>query len=390
MRLSQSLSYKNCINRPARTIPLILLAVALGFVLFLGGVVNVALERGLSLMESRLGADIIVVPYVATTMQTMDDMVLQGQPGAYYMTNDLSQQIMDRDGIEEASTQVYITTLTLPDCPFSVELIGIDAQTDFVISPWTGELTPTPLEQGEIWVGHAVAEYLGSVLTIGDIKLSVIETLDQSDTYIDYAVFADLTTIAQLTGTTVEEMTLSSVLIRVADGYSVEEVLNDINVYVRNVVAVRSNEMVEDTTGKLEGIAGLTKLITVVIVVCLCLINVIAFSMMLNERRKEIAILRVLGASRKKLFTILRNECVFLTAIGGLFGVIITKFLMLFTADIVAERLELPLCLPDLIEQGVWGLATVVVLVLATIIGVHICISGNYKVAPAIILRGEK
>ena len=69
------LAVKNITKRPGRSAALIIIAAVLAFSIFAGSVIVGALRNGFSSLEDRLGADIMVVPYEATTKKSFENIV---------------------------------------------------------------------------------------------------------------------------------------------------------------------------------------------------------------------------------------------------------------------------------------------------------------------------
>ena len=63
MSVFNSISYKNIARRPGRTIILVLLSALLCFSVTGGSLAITGLKEGLMSLRSRLGADVMVVPY---------------------------------------------------------------------------------------------------------------------------------------------------------------------------------------------------------------------------------------------------------------------------------------------------------------------------------------
>lgn len=62
MPVFKSIPVQNCVRRPVRTSALILLSAFLSFSVLAGSLVISGLRNGLDSLETRLGADIMVVP----------------------------------------------------------------------------------------------------------------------------------------------------------------------------------------------------------------------------------------------------------------------------------------------------------------------------------------
>ena len=61
----------------------------------------------------------------------------------------------------------------------------------------------------------------------------------------------------------------------------------------------------------------------------------------LAERRREIAVLRALGASRRTIFSIILGEATLLCLLGGLFGLLLGHALVFIAAPIVEARSDM-------------------------------------------------
>ena len=72
------------------------------------------------------------------------------------------------------------------------------------------------------------------------------------------------------------------------------------------------------------------------------------FVMLSNERKKEFAIMRIMGASQKILFKIMSLEALILSGIGGLIGVMIGVIVSVPLSGLVSNLLSLPFLMPNM------------------------------------------
>lgn len=108
-------------------------------------------------LSNRLGADIIIVPegYKAN----IESVLLKGEPSEFYLPNDTLEKIKKIEGIESATPQLYVATLSASCCSYPVQIIGIDYDSDFLIKPWLQKTLKRELKDGEVIVGnHIVGE----------------------------------------------------------------------------------------------------------------------------------------------------------------------------------------------------------------------------------------
>lgn len=73
----------------------------------------------------------------------------------------------------------------------------------------------------------------------------------------------------------------------------------------------------------------------------------VVFSVILNERKKEFGILRVLGASKKKLSSIIIYESLYIGIYGSLLGVILGTVSIFSIFSIIHNKLSIPFLMPS-------------------------------------------
>lgn len=350
-------SWKNVINRPLRSAALILLCAFVSFTAFFSSIMVSSLRRGFSSLEERLGADIMVVPYEAATKSSLENIVLQGNTGYFYMNGDIMEKIAGFDGIGKISAQYYLASATSSCCSIPVEIIGYDPGTDFTITPWINKSNGKELGYLDVVVGNDLNAFVGDTLTFYGTDVTVAAKLDKTGTKYDTAVFTDRDTIKTLIQASLDKKlneysninagdVVSSILIDVSDDANVEEVLNDINLHVKKVKAVRTKNMISGISESLNGISDAAQILTVFIWVLSLVIMATAFLMMTNERKKEFAVLRVIGASRKELSEVVLSEGIVLCLIGGIVGVFAGAILLLPFSGYIEQLIDLPFLLP--------------------------------------------
>lgn len=398
--MTDSLSYKNLRKRPGRSIALILLSAFLCFAALGGSLFISGLKSGLNSLETRLGADIMVVPREAATKSSLSDILLQGNPGYFYMDQSKYEKIASQEGIGQISAQFYLASSTSSCCSTAVQIIGFDPETDFTISPWIKTTYKDDLEYMEVLVGNDLNAFPGDKLTFYGSEVTVAAKLDSTGTYLDTAVYASEETIKTLIAEAYEKKVydfgdidpdnvVSCVLINVAEGYTVESVLNDINIHVRGVEAIQTSTLLSDVSTKLTGVASIVTWLIVAIWILAIFIMVLAFVMISNERKKEFAVLRAIGASRGKLTGIIMKESIMVSCLGSVIGAIIAVLVVLLIGSSIENMLGLPFLLP-----GIGGMIALIVgSILATIIaGSAAAAVSAWRISgidTALILRGE-
>ena len=357
MKFERQLARRNLSRRPVRTAALILLAAFLSFSVFVGSMIVLSLQNGLESYESRLGADIVVVPYEARSHGTLESILLQGIPGYFYMDETYLDQVRAISGVESASPQFYLASASAGCCSVAVQIIGFDPDTDFSIQPWIRESYSRDLGDGDVIVGSGITVPKNRILRFYNQNCRVVASLDQTGTGLDTAVYANMNTIqALMAGSQAEgfdyfggadpQRTISSIMVKVKDGCSIESVANDINIHVRHVEATQAKTMVSSIAGGLTNVSRIIGGLTAMIWALAIVILILAFVMISHERTREFAILRVMGASQRMLSGLLRWEAAFISLVGAVLGVAVGALIVFPFSSLIRGKLDLPYLMP--------------------------------------------
>ena len=326
---TSGLPIKNLLRRPGRTTALILLTALLAASVFGGSVVVGSLRRGLESLEARLGADIIVMPSEAESKVSFKNMLLQGTTGAFYMDASVLDEVRGAQGVELAAPQTFLASLKADCCAIKVQIIGIDPGADFTVKPWIEERYARDLGDMEVAVGCKVTAGVGETLKIYEQYTHVVAKLAETGTGLDTAVYCNMDTMQKLLAAAEAKGVshkissgsdvISAVYVKVKDGYDPGQVNNWLNGHIRKVTAVRARSMFTDVADSLSDIARAARALIGAVWALALAILLVAFAMMIHERRREFAVLRLLGVSRRGL----RGEILAETALCGLAGALV-------------------------------------------------------------------
>ncbi|WP_405347121.1 ABC transporter permease [Ruminococcus sp.] len=401
MKSFRSLPFVNLIKKPARSIALLILSAFLAVSAFGGSLAVMSLRNGIDSLESRLGADIIVVPYEAATQGSYESVILQGNPGAFYMSNSVLGEIEEEiEGIEKLSAQYFLVSAKAGCCSVRVQIIGFDPETDFSVTPWIERSYGKELSDGDVIVGAMVEVSTGDDIKLFDQKVNVVGQLERTGTELDTAIYCNVNTVKQLmqaaqvkqlvdyNGSDPDKV-ISSVLIKVRGDYDIDDVTSDINLHVRGIKAIRAKSMISSVSDSLSGVSSAISVLIAVIWVLSLIIMAIAFSMINNERKKEFAVLRVLGASRGMLSKIVFKEALMLTFAGGVCGILLTLLIGVLFSDSLTSSIGVPFLLPSVGTMAVIGVVTVAATMLAGALTAAISARKVSKQDTGVILRGD-
>ena len=265
---------RNLARKPGRTTALVLLTAFLAMSVFAGSVVVFSLRRGLDSMESRLGADIIVVPAEAESKASMKNLLLQGTIGTFYMDASAVEKVRETEGVWKASAQVFLSSMKADCCSVKVQVIGFNPDNDFVVQPWIAESLNRSLGDMEVVVGCRVETDVGNNFRIYDRSCRVVARLASTGTGLDTAVYCNMNTIRSLLQAAEEKGIthkigsgnvadlVSAVYVRVLPGTDVGLVNSRLNGHVRKATSIRTAGMITEVG---DSLAGVSKTIAVLI-----------------------------------------------------------------------------------------------------------------------------
>ena len=365
---------RNLQNRPYRNIAVVLsfaiIAGTLFSALYLIGGARQSLDNGLD----RMGADIMVVPekYAAASQS----VILTGEPSTFFFSDAGYEQIAGLPGVAKASPEIYVATLFgQACCAAGVQIIAIDPERDFTIATWLKENPGVTMGKDDIIVGSAISGDLGTDLLFYGHTFHIVGRLARTGMGLDMAVFTrieDAYTMADESGVkaaqklTIPPGMVSAVLVRINPGVSPAAISDEIKQRVPGTRTITPNGLLNAISGQLGAITLLLygSAITVT-AVSIPLMGSIS-AMVAHERRKEIAILQALGATRSFVMRLMLAESFSLAVIGALAGIGAATIILVGFQDFIAFTLKIPFTIPSPFTVALYGGSAIV---LSVIIG---------------------
>ena len=399
MKFELSAAKKNIARKPFRSAAMAFIVMLLSLTLFAGAYTVMSLQNGLKSYQSRLGADIVVIPNSAKGHGSVDDILLQGITGNYYMAKKEIDKIKATEGIGEITAQFFLTSAKSSCCSVRVQIIGFDPETDFSIRPWIGENFSKQIEDGDVIVGALLNIPDNRTITFYGQEYHVAAQLAETGTGLDSAVYVNMNTMKQMAQNAARLLetspfsgvdintAASAVLIRVADGYEINDVKDDINIHITKVQAESAKSMVSAIADGLKGISGIIGILVIAVWILAVVILIVVFILVSNERRKEFAVLRIMGASRKMLFKIMGTEAVLISIAGAAAGLIAAVLLMIAFSGMLQNMLSLPFLSPGALVCVILAAAAFAVAVCAGILTALISARRITKTETGLLLK---
>ncbi|MDR2617985.1 MAG: ABC transporter permease, partial [Treponema sp.] len=304
------LSLENLKAKPVRTACLVVVAAILAFTFFGGSILALNLRQGLDTMTRRFGADLMVVPEGAS--EKAQSILLRGTVSYFYFDEAVVDRIARTEGIACASPQFFLTSLSESCCDAMVQLIAYDPETDFVVQPWMAEKYSGSVGDGQLVVGSRIAVRTDGTIRILGHNYPVAARLSKSASGLDTSVFMTMNTMRQLIGRArtegydflavqEKEMTrgaVSAVLAKAGPSNSPSRLAQTIRQENSGVDVVVSQSVFSGISETLAGLAGYIRLFSVILWALGLIVLAAVFSGSVHERKKEFAVLRILGATR--------------------------------------------------------------------------------------------
>jgi putative ABC transport system permease protein len=356
------LAWKNLRRKVIRTL-LLLLAVALVTgTLFSASIFISGMENALKIGTYRLGADILVVP--AANEEEARTALLAGKPTSFYMDRDVYKKVLAVDGVQQASPQLFIKPSTFTCC-FSVDvfLVAFDPETDFTIRPWLKKNLRGPLLEDEVIAGRTMPVIIGMQIPFFGTTFTVVGNMEPTGMkFFDQSVFmtmdaaykmAEDSKTKSLEPLTLDRGKISAVLVKADPDISPDRVAIRITHDIDGVKAIASDEVINTVRRQLGGLMkGIVAISGVLWAFSLLMLG-FAFYMIVNERQRELGLLRAMGALRRQIFSLIMLEAVMITAAGGIVGLGIGTILLFSLKGMILGYLKLPYLLPDIpVLQG--------------------------------------
>ncbi len=366
----QYLAKENLRSKPFRSFALILLVLVFSFILLAGSLVTTSLASGVESLSDRLGADIMIVP--AGHEGDIDSILLTGSPSGFYLPSNTMEVLAGNPAVAKMTPQTYIATLSASCCSYPVQIIGIDEETDYLIKPWLEENTHHDLEVGEVIIGNRVEGQIGQILKFFGTPYKIVGRLEQTGMGFDATVFVNQESAANLIKASERKQEkllsedgslISTVMIKLNQGYDSVEVARAITKAHADegIFAMYSKKFVNNISSNLQAIMKLVRSAIVVIWILSVIVLAMVFTMILRERKKEFAILRILGARKSHLKSLILRESFMISLFGSCLGISLGLVFVFFYGRELAGAMSIPFLLPNNIGIALWTLVAFII-----------------------------
>ena len=374
-----SLALQNLGRRKARTLLLLAAVAVCSGAIFTGAVLMRSIETSMAVGFTRLGADMLVIP--AGTLTNITAALLTAEPTDLTLDASELPRLERLKGVRKAAPQlIFRTDASGYGRGELIDLIAFDPRRDITVQPWLEQHLDRPLREGDVIVGGRREEPLGSELLLFGRPLTVYGKLGKTAVgtherglFITFATLDELRDIMrQICGTKapLEPNKLSGVLLELAPGATTQQVRFAALANFPDIKVVAGESMLtsirQGLAALLNGVLGLM----VIMFVSTALMVSVLFSAIITERRRELGLLKAIGARSGQIIGMLLTEAALATALGGVMGCVLGVLLMrIYEHSLVyyLDRMGIPFVWLNTTTTGLIALACIL---LASLIGI--------------------
>jgi len=374
-----SLALQNLGRRKARTLLLLAAVAVCSGAIFTGAVLMRSIETSMAVGFTRLGADMLVIP--AGTLTNITAALLTAEPTDLTLDASELPRLERLKGVRKAAPQlIFRTDASGYGRGELIDLIAFDPRRDITVQPWLEQHLDRPLREGDVIVGGRREGPLGSELLLFGRPLTVYGKLGKTAVgtherglFITFATLDELRDIMrQICGTKapLEPNKLSGVLLELAPGATTQQVRFAALANFPDIKVVAGESMLtsirQGLAALLNGVLGLM----VIMFVSTALMVSVLFSAIITERRRELGLLKAIGARRGQIIGMLLTEAALATALGGVMGCVLGVLLMrIYEHSLVyyLDRMGIPFVWLSTAAVGLIALACIL---LASLIGI--------------------
>ena len=315
-------------------------------------------QNSLNAGIKRMGADIIVVPQGAE--DKVETALLMGKPTNVWMPEQNARKIASMPGVDVVSPQIFLTSLYGASCCAVSEMFMVvyDPQTDFTVTPWIERHLKQPLAKGEVIGGTYIFVPPGEKgIKLYGYYTTLKGNLEPTGTGIDQTLFMTIDTAQEMAKSSlttaqsplqVPANSISAIMVKAKPGTDVHRLALQILRDTTGMYPIESPNLFGAFRSQMNGLLWGFFALTVIIWVLAAVLMGVIFSMAANERRREMAVLRAVGARPGFVFRLILTEASILAAAGAVVGISIAAAGLYIFKDFVATSLRMPFLFPSI------------------------------------------
>lgn len=354
--------------------------------------------KGIETSKQRLGADILVIPAQAESLLSDADLLFAGVPAVIYMHKDYAGQVAQIPGVVRVTPQFFGQTLNESCCSSTAEvrLIGFDAESDWLISPWADNLIDRKLAEDEVIIGSKVAGFEGASSQILGHPVKIAARLDFTGTNLDQSILMDIDTVRTFSKNIPgyghfwerygePETLVSALLVQTEEGKTAS---------VASAISRLGNFKIIQQSIVLKAIQGQMQVVFLIMLACGILLVFTSilqlfgrFLSMAWDRKSELGLYRALGATKQDLRKLIAGEALILTGSGIFLGLLAGGGLYRIILNLLQRQSAFPFSTLGALTVATGMLGLVCLFSLISLIAVSVPLRQVGKIDPSLAMQ---
>ena len=228
-----------------------------------------------------------------------------------------------------------------------------------MIKPWISQKIKNRQNKFEAVVGSSIDIDENSEIKLFGKQYKVAARLAKTGTSIDNSVYFTFDSVpamledAEKSGVYIpdsqkEAGLVSSIFINIDENSSTDEVIRNIHSAVKSEIGIiYPKKMAQSVALNITGVEDIIGLLIVLVVVTSFIIMFILHLFYANEKKKEISLYRILGATRGNIKSVMYKEAAVLSIAGSLAGCAIATLVLIPFEKYIGVKLDMPYSGPD-------------------------------------------
>jgi putative ABC transport system permease protein len=355
---------KNLKRKAFRTAVLVISIGLLVSIFVFGASFLLSVSSTLEKSVQRLGADVLVVPIGARDYA--EEVLLETKTKVFYMDRGIVDRVKNVEGVKDVTYQTYMTTVFGLCCDIPpATVVSFNQDTDFIVNPWLDKAIGRKLKKNEAIIGFEAYDNFGlfdvsSSLLFG-VKFDLVGVLEKTGTGLDNAIFMSDENIDEVISrgkAGLKPDTISVIFVKVKNGYDPLQVSRKIEGAIIEVDTIERNDMGNKIITALTDIKNIF-LITISLAFMLsAFLAWTVFSAIVNERSREVGIMKAMGARNSDIVIMFTLEILILGIFGSVVGILFGTYLSLHLSSLFSLIKDMAASLSVLqrVEIGLLGI----------------------------------
>lgn len=381
-----------------RTITVMIAVAVVVSLLFSTSVLELGVKRSAEVGSARLGADMMVLPsvlqhtvsyirwrdaiFIAPARNPESNPPFNPQNTLYEEYNGtFVKQLAVAPGVLGVTPQLFVGEANISATPRTIQLIGFDPESDFTVFPWLGPNRPASFASNDAVAGASTGLREGQNLSwiLGpkdNLTIKVVGVLDPTNSTMDRSVFFPIQTAWNIANQTYgapfsplkfKAGQISAVLVRLQSDAQPQDIQPRVIQMIGDNTMLEASVVARRVALETGGIATYELLIAGLMGAAVLILIASLLSMTINERKRQLGLLRSIGATKKFISRIIVTEVAVVSILGSVAGLGLGAAVLFLSEHYLGTAYNVSFVQPDFMEFVQFAITS---LVLGVVIGV--------------------